>query len=296
MCSSLFLLAVIPGTLLAGLLLILFLMTLDLTVSHGTINGLIFYANIIEAQHATFFTPYTSHSFLRKFIAWINLDLGIEVCFSHNLDGYTKAWLQFIFPVYIWLLLAVIIISSHYSTIASRISGNNAVQVLATSFLLSYTKLLRLIVSVFSFAIITYPDGYTKKVWLYDGNLEYLRGKHIPLFMVTLLFLALLSVPYTLTVLSIQWLFKISRYRVLFWVHQLKPLLDAYTGPYRLSHRYWTGLLLIVRVLLLISFSLNRNNNPATNLFIIMHGFLYFPLDMALLYTMGIQRLALQLP
>ena len=269
-CSSLFLLAVIPGTLMAGLLLILFLMTLDLTVSHGTINGLIFYANIIEAQHATFFTPYTSHSFLRKFIAWINLDLGIEVCFSHNLDGYTKAWLQFIFPVYIWLLLAVIIVSSHYSTIASRISGNNAVQVLATSFLLSYTKLLRLIVSVFSFAIITYPDGYTKKVWLYDGNLEYMRGKHIPLFMVTLLFLALLSVPYTLTVLSIQWLFKLSRYRVLFWVHQLKPLLDAYTGPYRLSHRYWTGLLLIVRVLLLISFSLNRNNNPATNLFIIM--------------------------
>ena len=269
-CSTLMMLFVIPVVLVAGILLILFLIGLNLTVSNGTINGLILYANIIEAQHAIFFTPLNSNSFLRKFIAWLNLDLGIELCFSSKLDAYTKTWLQFLFPLYIWLLVAAIILFSHFSTFVSRLSGNNAVQVLATLFLLSYTKLLRLIITVFSYTVLNYPDGYKKLVWLYDGNIEYLRGKHLILFIATLLFLIFLSTPYTLSLVTIQWLFKLSHYRAFFWVNTLKPLFDAYTGPYKDNHRYWTGLLLIVRIILLLSFSVNQNNNPSTNLFIII--------------------------
>ena len=52
-CSSLMLLAVIPSGLLSGLLLVIILMVLNLTVSLGTINGIIFYANIIQAQYST---------------------------------------------------------------------------------------------------------------------------------------------------------------------------------------------------------------------------------------------------
>ena len=100
--------------------------------------------------------------------------------------------------------------SSHFSTLASRLSGNNAVQVLATLFLLSYTKLLRLVITVFSYTELNYPDGYKKLVWLYDGNIEYLRGKHLVLFIGTLFLLIFLSVPYTLSLVSIQWLFKLS--------------------------------------------------------------------------------------
>ena len=130
----------------------------------------------------------------------------------------------------------MIIITSHYSTRISKLSGKNAVPVLATLFLLTYTKLLRLGITVVSFTTITYPDGYTKAVWLYDGNIDYLKGKHIPLFIATLLLLILLSIPYTLSLVSIQWLLKISHYHALFWVQRLKPLLDAYTGPYRANH------------------------------------------------------------
>ena len=261
-CSNLMLLAIIPSSLLSGLLLIVFLMLLNLTVAIGTINGLIFYANIIRAQDANFFIPDISNSFLSKFIAWLNLDQGIESCLYDGLDSYVETWLQFCFPFYIWLLVIVIIVSSHYSTQASKLSGNNAVQVLATLFLLSYTKLLRIGIDVVSFTTLTFPDGFTKVVWLYDGNIQFLKGKHIPLFLITILLLVLLSIPYTLSLISIQWLFKISHYRAMFWVRRLKPLFDAYTGPYKANHRYWTGLLLLVRIILLIIFSLNRNDNP----------------------------------
>ena len=83
---------------LAGLLLIIFLMTLNLTVSTGTISGLLFYANVIKASHSAIFPSEMNTSFLNIFIAWLNLDIGIEMCFYDSLDAYAKTWLQFAFP------------------------------------------------------------------------------------------------------------------------------------------------------------------------------------------------------
>ena len=265
-CSNLPLLAVIPGVLFAGVALIIFLMLFNLTVSVGTINGLIFYANIIRASQAVFFPPGINSSFLSVFIAWLNLDLGIETCFYDGLDAYAKTWLQFVFPIYIWLIVIAIIVASHYSTRVSKVIPNNALQVLATLFLLSYAKILRIVITVFSLTILVYPDGFKKKVWLYDGNIEFFMGRHIPLCIATLLLLILLSIPYTFSLVSIQWLQKFSHYRLLFWVHRFMPLFDAYTGPYKHKHRYWTGVLLLVRVIILMIFTLNQTNNPAINL------------------------------
>lgn len=159
---------IIVGWLLSGLILVILLMLLDLTVSVGTINGMTFYANIMQAQRATFFTLEFSNSFQNKFITWLNLDQGIETCLYAGLDSYAITWLQFLFPLYIWLIAAALIVTSHYSTRVSRLIGNNAVQVLATLFLITYAKLLRLIIEVFSFTTLTYPDGYKKTVWLID--------------------------------------------------------------------------------------------------------------------------------
>ena len=98
------------------------------------------------------------------------------------MDAYAKTWLQFLFPAYIWAIVITIIVSSHYSTTVSRLSGNNAIQVLATLFLLSYAKLLCVSITIFSSAVLVYPGGYRRRLWLYDGNINYLQGKHIPLF------------------------------------------------------------------------------------------------------------------
>ena len=50
----------------------------------------------------------------------------------------------------------------------------------------------------------------------------------------------------------------------------MKPLIDAFTGPYKDRHRYWTGLLLLVRVALFIVFSSNVSGDPAVNLLAII--------------------------
>ena len=269
-CSSLWVLLIVPVFILAGIALVVCVMALNLTVSVGTVNGLILYTNIVRANQAIFFPPEISNSFLSWFVAWVNLDFGIEACFYDGLDAYAKTWLQFLFPLYIWfIVIAIINLSRRFDTIA-RICGKSAVSVLATLFLLSYAKLLRIIIIVFQPTTLSHSDAYPTGVWFYDGNVRYFKGKHIPLFIAALMLLVFLSIPYTAILLTIQWLQKLSEHRVLFWVNRLKPLFDAYTGPYKDDHRYWTGLLLLVRVLLYLIFALNVSNNPSINLLAII--------------------------
>ena len=268
-CNNQYTVLITFSWIISGFILVACLMLLNLTVSVGTINGLTFYANIIRAQHTTFFTPDISTSFLSLFIAWLNLDVGAEMCLYDGLDSYVITWLQYVYPLYIWLIAAIIIILSHFSSRISKLCGKNAVQVLATLFLISYARLLRLIIEVFSFTWITYPDGYKKAVWLVDGNYEFFKGRLIPLVLVTIIFV-LLSLPYTFTLLTIQFLQKLSHYPILFWVRRLKPFFDAYTGPYKSRHCYWTGLLLMARLILLITFSVNQSNNLSINLLAIV--------------------------
>ena len=300
--------ALLVGQLIFGPVLVVSLMMLDLTVAVGTINGLTFYANIINAQRTTFFTQDISSPFLSMFIAWLNLDLGIETCIYDGLDEYAITWLKVPFPLYIWFLAGILIVLSNYSSRFSKLIGRNSVQVLATLFLISYARLLRLIIDVFSYAILTYPDGYIKTVWFVDGNVQYLKGKHIPLLLITTCF-TVLTLPYTIVILSIQFLYKISHYRVMFWVQKLKPFFDAYTGPYKAKHRYWTGLLLLVRIILLIIFSTFQSRDSSVNLVAIVvstlvltglsilaggvyENFLHNLLEAFFLYSLGITSAA----
>ena len=135
----------------------------NLTVSTGTLNGIIFYANIVRANHAVFFPLGKSgfSSLLSVFIAWLNLDLGVEVCLFRGMDAYIRTWLQFLFPIYIWVLVGFMICSSRYSTTIARLSGSNTVSVLATLdlFLLSYAKLLQTIIAAVSFTTLTDRHG-----------------------------------------------------------------------------------------------------------------------------------------
>ena len=87
-------------------------------------------------------------------------------------------------------------------------------------------------------------------MWLLDGNILYLQGKHIALFLVNLLFLLILFIPYTLSIMLGPWLQTKTQYRVFGWVLRLKPFFDAYYGPLKDKYRYWTGALLLARMVL----------------------------------------------
>ena len=254
-----------------GVALVLLLSVLRLTVAVGTINGLIFYANIIAINSATFFSSYTN--VLTVFIAWLNLDLGIETCFHDGMDAYAKAWLQFAFPLYVWALVGIIIFISHYSSKVATILGTNPTAVLATLFLLSYAKFLRAIIVALSYTALEYPNNTQISVWLYDANITYFSKKHVPLFTTALVCLIFLFLPYTVFLIFSQWLrSKSGRYKICSWINNYRVLhfLEAYHAPYTDKHRYWTGLMLLVRCVLFLPFAFNAVGDPSINLLAII--------------------------
>ena len=181
--------AVIIAAILAGILLIALLLALNLTVAVGTINGIVLYANIVNANISTFF-PFTEPNYATVFIAWLNLELGIDNCFFEGMDMYWKILFQLVFPVYvIFLVVMVILISEHSTKFARLIGRKNPVATLDTLILLSYSKLIQTIIASLSFTILEYPDGTKKVVWLPDSNVNYLQGKHAFLFFVVLVIL-----------------------------------------------------------------------------------------------------------
>ena len=255
-----------------GVALVFFFLVCKLTVATGTLSGLVFYANIV-GPNRTIFLPVESTDAFSVFIAWLNLDLGIETCFYDGLDTYSKTWLQFVFPVYIWTLVGLVILVSHFSHRFANLLGNNPVSVLATLVLLSYTKILRTLIAVFYITYLEYPT-YNRTVWLYDANIDCLSSKYIPLFIVAVLFFLFLFFPYTLLLLFGQWLQAISHLRLFSWVNsaRLKPFMDAYHAPYKAKHRYWPGLLLVLRFVLLLVFALNPQQHSSVNLLVILVG------------------------
>ena len=175
-CSNWYLF-LLPVFALAGIVLVAMLMFLNLSVSVGTINGLLFYANMVKLNEAFFF-PNGSIPVVSQFISWLNLELGIEVCLFDGLDGYWNTWLQFAFPAYLFLLMGGIIVGCRYSVWLCRLCGSHAVPALATLFFMSYTKILLTVTNALSMFQLPCNDSILI-VWSVDGNIDYGSFKHL---------------------------------------------------------------------------------------------------------------------
>ena len=254
----------------SGVLLILFLIACNFTVSEGTINGLFFYAHVVHRNSDSFFPAQAGASnanIFRLIIAWLNLDLGFEVCFYKSMSQYQKIWLELGFLFYVWGLELLIIVLSHRYIFFTRLFGRNVVKVLATLFLVCYAKTLNIASTTLEFAVIKDSEGKTFNVWLFDGNLGYFMGKHIPLFFVGTILCLIIAV-FTMVQLFIQCLQRRSNIYCLRWVERLRPFFEAYTGPCRVHCRFWPGFLFFVR-LILFSFSSVLRGKPTAVLEII---------------------------
>ena len=81
----------------------------------------------------------------------------------------------------------------------------------------------------------------------------YFQGKHVPLVLMALLII-LIGVPYTLLLFLWQWLVHAPNSKVFKWIRNSK--LNAFVSvrhiPYNSKYHYWTGLLLLLRVVYIL--------------------------------------------
>ena len=238
-CSNLYVFTIIPIAI-TGIVLVIMLFTFNLTITNGVINTLIFYVNIISINYSQF--CFDSNSPDCTILSLFNLDLGIETCFYDGMDWYAKMWLQLAFPSYLMMIAFTLIIGSRHSTKLQRLTANRVLKVLATLFLLSYTKLLLTVCQVLFFfsSVAHLPNNHTTLLWSVDTGVVLFGVKFCILYSVCLIiFLILLT-------FNIVLLFPrtVSRWS---FINHFKPLLDVYFSPYKPKYPHWTGLQLLIR-------------------------------------------------
>ena len=261
-----------------GAILVIILFILNLTVTQGTLYGLIFYANVVIVNRDVLLS--TSVQRVAAVFYFITLDLGFigqPLCFLASMDQATKTGLQFFFPVYLVLIVCAVYLICKYccsyttgiehgsmkacsrlNTI-SQFIGGRVTSVIATLLYLSYSSLLRTVIEILSPANnrIEFDGNETPiMVWLYDGSIRYAYDKqHIGLIAAAVIFLIILLL-YTgiLTLMPLADLFS-GHSKFLLCIssefnRHLKPFADACYSPFRGKWRVWLGLRLCVLVIL----------------------------------------------
>ena len=233
-CSHLWLITIV-GYALFGLLLVAIMLALPLTISEGPLAGIIIVMNItsvstIDYLHNNNWFVYTA----RIFVSLMNLNLGFPMCLYNGMTPTVKTAIQFVYPVYLWVLVIGFIIFSHYSTRISNRTASSSVQVLASLIHLSFSKVLITCIDIIAYVPVHTAEEGTVVVWYGDGNVEYLSSpQHIVLFTVAVISLLLYIVPYILFVSLGRYCMRwrcVNKY--------LRPFLEAFQGPYKQEQGY----------------------------------------------------------
>lgn len=170
-------------------------------------------------------------------------------------------WVQISFEIYLIFLITLVIVLGKNVKVSTFLHRHklNPVNTLATLLMLSYEKLSRRIFSLLSYTKLTYPNE-TVTVWLFDPSLDYMEGKHISLAVVAVVILAT-GIFFNIVLLFSK--FIISHATSVY----INTFLEAFHAPFKPNHKYWAGLLLLIRnVSYFVSEFLNAGGNPRYNL------------------------------
>ena len=249
----------------AGIFLVLSLFVLKLTLTSGTLNGVIFYIQISNAglidlllvnnaikEHSQSLLYRTVHGFLLV----LNLEPLVPVCFYDGMNKMIKVALGLLVPIYLLLVVIFIIILSHYSTRISNWTSHLSVQVLVTIIHLSFAKLLIAILDVFTPAIIHTDEG-PFKVWYWDGSVEYMGREHQYLVIFSVLVIIPLTVPYIILLGFSKPLLKFSMTN-----RYLRPFIEAVHAPYKNGKEHWFLLRLLLVIIVYIIYAVHRGDDP----------------------------------
>jgi hypothetical protein len=245
-CENYYLLLLIYF-ILAGFIVYLLIGFFGITVSHGYFNIIVFYCNVIVP-----FQPYildiSSNYFVMFGLSVVNLDVGFPICFFKGMNALDKAYLSFIFPIYLYSLLGFFTLIARCEKLKRKMKwlNENAAAVFGSVMMLSYTSLLHACWTGLS--VINLNDNRIHDPWRWnpDPSVSYWRSDHIPLFIMSVIILLVFIIP-----VSIFLLFPALTLRTRFGIKFI-PIYDAMWAPFRDKLQFWIGMRLILRAFPLI--------------------------------------------
>ena len=252
--------------LMVGPLLIYLLYALKLTITNGTINGIIFYAQAANCG-ITEFILYPTCTYYRhntiahcsqiaiSFLKILNLETGYALCLYNGMTMLVKNFFGLIFVLYLLSLVLMIIILSRYSTRLANKIANSSIQVLVTVLHLSFYKIMDSVIKIFSYTKVHTKNFGTINVWTYDGSVVYFSKDHAALMIFTLFIAGVFLVPYIVLLLGGRVLLKYS--------DKFRPVYEAIHGPYKEKKNYWFTARLFLLIAINVIYISLRSINPS---------------------------------
>ena len=250
----------------SGLLLIYFLYFFKLTLTAGTLNGIIFYAQAANAGILQALLLFEGEQFifskiLRIFLSLLNLSLGFPLCFFNGMTELWKTGLSLVFPFYLLTITLVLIVLGRYSSRLSNRIAHSSVQVFVTIQHLSVSRLLIVVIDVFTPAAL-YKDGLnaSELVWYRSGAISFSYNEH------SLLVLMFLTTIVVGTFFFLYFLFFIGGR--CFIKSQLgnkyfRSTYESIHGPYRDNRKYWFSSRFILLLSMYIIYAVLRGQGIA---------------------------------
>ena len=252
-CSNWWLLTIVSYAVI-GPLFIYMLYALRLTINIGTLNSIIFCGQLCQAVD----WPLSKLSYLSIPIdAFLGLEINYPLCFYNGMTEVWKYGLKIFYPVYLIAILIFIIILCRFSVrLSNKISGSS-VQLLVTVVHLSFSRILILMLNVFTSIDIYTSTNETKHVWLRDATLDYGHGSHLILMITTLAVSGPILGAYITILLAGKPLMRFNdKLR-----EYIRPIYEAIHAPYKRNMEIFTLLRLLLIFTMYMIYVTYRGND-----------------------------------
>ncbi len=226
-----------------GVILVFAISYLEINITGGYLNGVLFYSNIVSI-YGPFLTP-TSYDGRRFYLAnWLTLNLGIEACFYDGMGELERIWWQLSFPLYLFALMLLVTLLARCCKFI-RHAGHRIIQAFATLSILCYVSLLESGVQLLAGVTLETSTGNhtSTKRWLIDTDYVYFEGLHGALAITMPLLLIFYFIPLSSFLLFPKLLYR-CRLRIF---AKRKPIYDAFWDPFKSKYRFWLAVRLFFR-------------------------------------------------
>lgn len=254
-CSNYYLFTVF-GFLAAGIVLFAVILLLEITSDKGWINAVFFFCNALTL-YSFVLSPNTPFKFILLPAHLLSLQIGFELCFYNEMTALSRCFVQFLFPLYLYILMFI------YKVLANRCTfplskHYSPVQTFVTITLMTYVSILNTCIEILSLHVVhTVKEVYSVR-WILDANQLYFRGFHAILGIIAILIVIFyLSFSVLCFVPSILYKHKLFK--------SFKPFYDAFFAPFEVKYRFWLGVRIAARAFLVL---FARTFNTYTSLLI----------------------------
>jgi hypothetical protein len=250
-----------------GIVAIMIIQYLNITITAGYINGVIFYSNIISIYGPTI-VPGNTYNEALVLVSFPSLSLGIETCFYNGMTILHRVLWQLSFPIYLFILMAVFTLLSGtkrwmkcMSWLSNRQQspGSSTIKSFATLLIVCYISVLGACTELIAFNRVYTIDDTFFLQWRSQPTIDYFGREHSFPGVIAFLILVLYIIPLPLFLLFPSILYR-NRY-----TNRFKPIFDTFWDPYKPQYRYFLGFRLIF---LILPFFLAVTVRPPLSLFI----------------------------